>query len=67
MIFKWENPNPIGENGFSQPEYKVLRIKTREATTVYKEPGENDREMSDLGNLPWLVGRKISNRRHSKD
>ena len=60
LVLKWESPNPIGENDFSQPEYAVLKIQTREATTVYKEPGSEVPAENELGNLPWIVGRKIS-------
>ena len=56
LLLKWESPYPIGENNFSQPEYKVLSISTRETTTIYKEPGGRE-----VDSLPWVVGRKISN------
>ena len=60
LVLKWESPNPIGENDFSQPENTVLKIQTCEAITVYKEPGSEAPAKNELGNLPRIVGRKIS-------
>jgi len=60
LVLKWESPNPIGENDFSQPENTVLKIQTCEAITVYKEPGSEAPAKNELGNLPRIVGRKIN-------